>query len=48
MLGMWILIIADIFARTVIAPFEVPVSLVLGVLGAVVFVFLLVRGRRHA
>ena len=46
--GMWILIIADIFARTVIAPFEVPVSLVLGVLGAVVFVFLLVRGRRHA
>lgn len=48
MLGMWILIGADIFARTVIAPFEVPVSLILGVLGAVVFVFLLVRGRRHA
>lgn len=48
MLGMWILILADIFARTVIAPFEVPVSLVLGILGAVVFVFLLVRGRRHA
>lgn len=48
MLGMWILILADIFARTVIAPFEVPVSLVLGVLGAVVFVFLLVRGRRRA
>jgi iron complex transport system permease protein len=48
MLGMWILILADIFARTVIAPFEVPVSLILGILGAVVFVFLLVRGRRHA
>ena len=48
MLGMWILILADIFARTVIAPFEVPVSLVLGILGAVVFVFLLVRGRRRA
>ncbi|MGO3488155.1 MAG: iron chelate uptake ABC transporter family permease subunit, partial [Corynebacterium variabile] len=48
MLGMWILILADIFARTVIAPFEVPVSLVLGILGAVVFVFLLVRGRRNA
>lgn len=48
MLGMWILILADIFARTVIAPFEVPVSLVLGILGAVVFVFLLLRGRRHA
>ncbi|WP_419866066.1 ABC transporter permease [Corynebacterium neomassiliense] len=48
MLGMWVLITADIFARTVIAPFEVPVSLILGVIGAVVFVFLLVRGRRHA
>lgn len=48
MLGMWILILADIFARSVIAPFEVPVSLVLGILGAVVFVFLLVRGRRRA
>ncbi|AWT26722.1 Hemin transport system permease protein HmuU [Corynebacterium provencense] len=47
MLGMWVLITADIFARTVIAPFEVPVSLILGVIGAVVFVFLLVRGRRH-
>jgi iron complex transport system permease protein len=48
MLGMWILIGADILARIIIAPFEVPVSLILGILGAVVFVFLLVRGRRHA
>lgn len=48
MLGMWILIGADILARVIIAPFEVPVSLILGILGAVVFVFLLVRGRRHA
>ncbi|HIW91147.1 MAG TPA: iron chelate uptake ABC transporter family permease subunit [Candidatus Corynebacterium avicola] len=48
MLGMWILIICDIIARTVIMPFEVPVSLILGVLGAVVFVLLLVRSRRHA
>ncbi|MDN5719300.1 MULTISPECIES: ABC transporter permease [unclassified Corynebacterium] len=48
MLGMWILIICDIIARTVIMPFEVPVSLILGILGAVVFVFLLVRSRRYA
>ncbi|MGO3363602.1 MAG: ABC transporter permease [Corynebacterium sp.] len=48
MLGIWILIICDIIARTVIEPFEVPVSLILGVIGAFVFVFLLVRSRRHA
>ncbi|WP_312980803.1 iron chelate uptake ABC transporter family permease subunit [Corynebacterium sp.] len=48
MLGIWILVICDIVARTVIAPFEVPVSLILGILGAAVFVFLLVRSRRHA
>jgi iron complex transport system permease protein len=48
MLGMWILIVCDISARTVIMPFEVPVSLILGILGAIVFVFLLVRSRRYA
>lgn len=48
MLGMWILIVCDIIARTVIMPFEVPVSLILGILGAIVFVFLLVRSRRYA
>lgn len=48
MLGVWILIVCDIIARTVIMPFEVPVSLILGILGAIVFVFLLVRSRRYA
>ncbi|MGN0096554.1 MAG: ABC transporter permease [Corynebacterium sp.] len=48
MLGICILITCDIIARTVIMPFEVPVSVVLGVLGAVVFVFLLLRSRRYA
>ncbi|MDN5683633.1 ABC transporter permease [Corynebacterium glyciniphilum] len=48
MLGICILIICDIIARTIIMPFEVPVSVVLGVIGAVVFVFLLLRSRRHA
>ena len=33
--------------RTIIAPFEVPVSLILGVIGAVFFVALLLRSRRH-
>lgn len=48
MLGIWVLIVCDIIARTVIAPFEIPVSLILGVVGAVVFILLLVRSRRYA
>ena len=48
MVGVWIVGACDIIARIVIAPFEVPVSLVLGIVGAVVFVILLVRRRRGA
>jgi iron complex transport system permease protein len=48
MIGMWVLIVCDILARTIIAPFEIPVSVILGVIGAFVFVFLLVRSRRYA
>ena len=47
--GIWIVTICDLIGRVVIMPFEVPVSLVLGVVGAAVFIFLLVRQRRaHA
>ncbi|WP_182354493.1 ABC transporter permease [Flaviflexus huanghaiensis] len=46
LVGIWVVTISDIIGRTIIMPFEVPVSLILGVLGAVVFVFLLVRQRR--
>ncbi|WP_296215325.1 ABC transporter permease [uncultured Corynebacterium sp.] len=35
----------DLLARTVISPFEIPVSVVLGIVGAVVFVVLIVRNR---
>ncbi len=48
MVGIWIVGVCDILARIVIAPFEVPVSLILGMVGAVVFVLLLVRRRRGA
>ncbi len=48
MVGVWIVGVCDIIARIVIAPFEVPVSLILGIVGAVVFVILLVRRRRGA
>lgn len=43
--GIWIVTICDLIGRVVIMPFEVPVSLVLGVVGAAVFIFLLVRQR---
>nr|WP_284500826.1 iron chelate uptake ABC transporter family permease subunit [Bowdeniella massiliensis] len=45
--GIWIVTICDIIARVVIMPFEVPVSIILAFVGAVVFVVLLLRIRRR-
>ncbi|WBL17787.1 ABC transporter permease [Citricoccus sp. NR2] len=47
LVGICIVTLCDIIGRTIIMPFEIPVSLILGVLGATVFVILLVRRRRH-
>ena len=47
LLGIAIVTVCDLLARTIIAPFEVPVSLILGIVGAVVFVGLLLRQRRR-
>ena len=47
LLGIAIVTICDIVGRTIIAPFEVPVSLILGIVGAVVFIALLLRQRRR-
>ena len=47
LLGIAIVTVCDLIGRTIIAPFEVPVSLVLGVVGSIVFVFLLLRQRRR-
>ncbi|MGV0396586.1 ABC transporter permease [Corynebacterium uberis] len=44
--GVALVTVCDLFARTVIAPFEVPVSVVLGMVGAVVFVILILRRAR--
>ncbi|KAF1297903.1 iron ABC transporter permease [Enterococcus sp. JM4C] len=41
--GSIFLLICDIIARVVIAPYEVPVSVVVGVLGSILFVILLTR-----
>ena len=47
LLGIAIVTVCDLVSRTIIMPFEVPVSLILGILGAIVFIALLLRQRRH-
>ena len=44
--GIWIVTICDLIGRTIIMPFEVPISLVLGVVGSAVFIVMLLRTRR--
>ncbi|MGX1793126.1 ABC transporter permease [Microbacterium sp. NPDC055312] len=48
LLGIGIVTVCDLIGRTIVMPFEVPVSLILGIVGAVVFVLLLLRQRRRA
>lgn len=48
LLGIAIVTVCDLLGRTLIALFEIPVSVILGIVGAVVFVALLLRQRRSA
>lgn len=48
LLGIAIVTVCDIVGRTIIMPFEVPVSLILGIVGAIVFIALLLKQRRRA
>lgn len=45
-LGMGAITLSDIISRTIIMPFEVPVSLILGTVGAIIFIIILLRQRR--
>ncbi|WIM68341.1 iron chelate uptake ABC transporter family permease subunit [Corynebacterium breve] len=47
LLGIAIVVICDLIGRTIIAPFEMPVSVILGIVGAIVFVILIVRQTRR-
>lgn len=47
LLGIAIVTVCDLVGRTIIMPFEVPVSLILGIVGAIVFIALLLRQRRR-
>lgn len=45
-IGMGTIMVCDIISRTIIMPFEVPVSLILGTVGAVVFIAILLKRRK--
>jgi iron complex transport system permease protein len=46
--GGGLVLLCDIIGRLLIAPFEIPVSVILGVIGAAVFLALIIRNPRHA
>ena len=48
LMGIAAVTVSDLIGRIVIAPFEIPVSLILGVVGSVVFVALLLRKKSRA
>ena len=45
-LGMGVITLCDIISRTIIMPFEVPVSLILGTVGSITFILILLKQRR--
>lgn len=46
--GIGVVTVCDLIGRTIIAPFEMPVSVILGVVGAAVFITMIVRRSRNA
>jgi iron complex transport system permease protein len=45
-IGMGAILVSDLISRTIIAPFELPVSLILGTVGSIVFIAILLRQRK--
>ncbi len=48
LIGSSLVLLCDIIGRVICYPFEIPASAVLGVIGAVTFLFLLLKQSRHA
>jgi iron complex transport system permease protein len=48
LIGAALVLICDIVGRLIIAPFEVPVGSVLGVVGSIFFLYLLLRRQSRA
>ncbi len=47
-LGAILVLVCDIFGRLIIFPYEVPIGVILSVIGSFTFLILIRRGRRHA
>lgn len=45
--GIAVVTVCDLLARTIISPFEMPVSVILGIVGAAVFIVLIARQRKN-
>lgn len=43
LVGIAVVTVCDIIGRTIIAPFEMPVSVILGIVGAAVFIYLVIK-----
>lgn len=44
--GAIVTVICDMFARTLVYPFEIPISMVLGIIGSIFFVYIILQGGR--
>lgn len=44
--GIWVVTICDLIGRTVIMPYEIPASSILALVGAIIFIILLLKQRR--
>jgi iron complex transport system permease protein len=47
-LGAGLVLLCDIIGRTVRAPYEIPIGAVMGVVGSIIFLYLILRKNKHA
>ncbi|KYG32103.1 ABC transporter permease [Alkalihalobacillus trypoxylicola] len=47
LLGVAFVLACDIIGRVIIYPYQIPIGLTVGVIGSAIFLYLLIRGRRH-
>lgn len=46
--GALIVLVCDLVGRTIIFPYEVPISMIISILGGAVFIYLVLKGEKHA
>jgi len=48
LLGALVVLICDIASRLIIFPYEIPISMIISILGGSIFILLILRGQKHA